>query len=88
MSRSRVTIHYSKLARTLKRREEENLKKKKKSLRKEKELGASPAVHWLRLHASSAGDIGSIPGWATKIPQAMFSSVQFSRSVISDSATP
>ena len=34
MSRSRVTIHYSKLARTLKRLEEENLKTK--SLRKEK----------------------------------------------------
>ena len=29
-------------------------------------------VQWLRLHASNAGAPGSIPGWGTKIPQAMW----------------
>ena len=34
-------------------------------------LGTSSlAVQWLRLHASSAGGMGSIPGWRTKIPHA------------------
>ena len=33
-------------------------------------LGTSLAVHWLRLHASTAGGMGSIPGWGTKIPHA------------------
>ena len=28
-------------------------------------------VKWLRLHASTAGGMGSIPGRGTKIPQAM-----------------
>ena len=28
------------------------------------------AVQWLGLYASSAGGIGLIPGWGTKIPQA------------------
>ena len=28
-------------------------------------------VKWLRLHASTAGGAGSIPGRGTKIPQAM-----------------
>ena len=28
------------------------------------------AVHWLRLHTSTAGGMGSIPGWGTKVPQA------------------
>ena len=27
-------------------------------------------VQWLRLHASTAGGTGSIPGWGTKIPHA------------------
>ena len=26
--------------------------------------------HWLRLHASTAGNAGSVPGWETKIPHA------------------
>ena len=30
--------------------------------------GPSLAVQWLRLHASTAGDTGSIPGQGTKIP--------------------
>ena len=30
----------------------------------------SLAVQWLRLHASTAGGMGSIPGWGTKIPHA------------------
>ena len=32
--------------------------------------GNSPAVQWLRLHASTAGSMGSIPGWGTKISHA------------------
>ena len=28
-------------------------------------------VQWLRLHASNAGHVGSIPGQGTKIPHAM-----------------
>ena len=30
--------------------------------------GASLVVQWLRLCASTAGGMGSIPGWGTKIP--------------------
>ena len=33
--------------------------------------GNSLAVQWLELHASTAGDTGLIPGWGTKILQAM-----------------
>ena len=33
--------------------------------------GTSLVVQWLRLHASNAGGMGSIPGQGTKIPQAM-----------------
>ena len=32
--------------------------------------GTSLVVQWLGLHASNAGDMGSIPGWETKIPHA------------------
>ena len=32
--------------------------------------GTSLAVQWLRLHASTAGGMGSIPGRGTKIPHA------------------
>ena len=32
--------------------------------------GTSLAVQWLRLHASTAGGAGSIPGTGTKIPRA------------------
>ena len=32
--------------------------------------GASLAVQWLRLPASTAGATGSTPGWGTKIPHA------------------
>ena len=28
-------------------------------------------VQWLRLHTSTAGGAGSIPGWETKIPNAV-----------------
>ena len=34
--------------------------------------GTSPAVQWLRLHASTAGGVGSIPGQGTKIPHAVW----------------
>ena len=33
-------------------------------------IGNSLAVQWLGLRASTAGGMGSIPGWGTKIPQA------------------
>jgi len=29
--------------------------------------GTSLVVQWLRLHASNAGGVGSIPGWGIKI---------------------
>ena len=38
---------------------------------KEEIIGTSLAVQWLRLHTSTAGDTGSIPGWVTKIPRAV-----------------
>ena len=37
-------------------------------------LGTSLAVQWLRLCASSAGGVGSIPGQGTKIPHAVLCS--------------
>ena len=37
---------------------------------KMKAPGTSLAVRWLRLHTSTAGGAGSIPGWETKIPHA------------------
>ena len=33
-------------------------------------IGTSLAVQWLRLHTSTAGGAGSIPGGGTKIPRA------------------
>ena len=38
---------------------------------KRRAQGSSLAVQWLGLHASIAGGMGSIPGWGTKIPQAL-----------------
>ena len=35
-----------------------------------KSTGTSLAILWLRLHASNAGGMGSIPGRRNKIPQA------------------
>ena len=32
----------------------------------------SPVVQWLRLHASAAGAMSSIPRWGTKVPHAMW----------------
>ena len=34
--------------------------------------GTSLEIQWLRLHASTAGGAGSIPGQGTKIPHAMW----------------
>ena len=34
------------------------------------EFGVSQVVQWLRLHASTSGGMGSIPGLGTKIPHA------------------
>ena len=31
-------------------------------------MGASLVVQWLRLHAPSAGALGSIPGWEARFP--------------------
>ena len=33
-------------------------------------MGTSWVEQWLRLCASTAGGVGSIPGWRTKIPHA------------------
>ena len=38
--------------------------------RKAKRFGTALVVQWLRLHASNAGDAGSIPGLGNKIPHA------------------
>ena len=35
-------------------------------------LGTSQVVQWLRLHASTAEGLGSIPGQGTKIPHAVW----------------
>ena len=43
-----------------------------KMLSQEINEGTSLAVQWLRLHASTAGGTGSIPGCGTKIPHAMW----------------
>ena len=40
------------------------------------ETGTSLVVQWLRLHASNARDMASIPGQGTKIPHAMHRSQQ------------
>ena len=34
-------------------------------------METSLVVQWLRLCASTAGDVGLIPGWGTKIPHAI-----------------
>ena len=39
---------------------------------KDLKVGTFFAVRWLRLHASTSGDMGLIPGQATKIPHAMW----------------
>ena len=44
--------------------------KKTKTLTQKDRCRTSLAVQWLRLHASTAGGMGSIPGQGTKIPQA------------------
>ena len=35
-------------------------------------IGTSLAVQWLRLCTSTAGGSGSIPGWGTRIPHAVW----------------
>ena len=40
-----------------------------KSLIKNNSGGTSLVVQWLRLHTSTAGGTGSIPGLGTKIPR-------------------
>ena len=41
---------------------------------KTKNLGSSLMVQWLGLHTATAGGLGSIPGWGTKIPQTIWHS--------------
>ena len=41
-------------------------------------LETSLMVLWLRLYTSIAGDVGSVPGWRTKIPPAMQCGQKFS----------
>ena len=40
-------------------------------LSKKKTQGTSLVVPWLRLRASNAGYLGSIPGWGNRIPHAV-----------------
>ena len=44
----------------------------KKMLKKKKKLRNFLAVWWLELYASTAGGLGSISSWGTKIPQALW----------------
>ena len=44
----------------------------KKMLKKKKNLRNFLAVWWLELYASTAGGLGSISSWGTKIPQALW----------------
>ena len=37
---------------------------------KQKEIGTSVAIQWLRLCTSSSGGTGLIPGWELKMPHA------------------
>ena len=41
------------------------------STKKPGKQGTSPAVRWLRLHTSTVGGEGSIPGQGTKIPRSV-----------------
>ena len=45
---------------------------KAKAVLKNKVLATFLAVQWLRLHASNAGGVGSIPCQGTKIPHAVW----------------
>ena len=47
-----------------------NLKQKGIKLCKMEEMGTSLVGQWLRIHLPMQGDMGSIPGWRTKIPHA------------------
>ena len=41
-------------------------------------------VQWLRLNTSTAGGIGSIPGWGTKIPHALWVQTKEKKKCLSD----
>lgn len=34
-------------------------------------MGTSLGTQWFRLHATTAGDVGSIPDWGPRIPHAL-----------------
>ena len=43
-------------------------------LSKNLKTGTSLVIQWLRLHASTAGGMASVPGWRTKIPHVTWGS--------------
>ena len=49
----------------------EEKKKSHSSWKKKKKRGVSLVVQWFRLRASTAGDMGSIPAWGSKVPHAV-----------------
>ena len=56
--------------------------------RKAKRFGTALVVQWLRLHASNAGDAGSIPGLGNKIPHATGHSQKKRKAESFDDVTP
>ena len=42
----------------------------------------SLVVQWIRLHASTVGHVGSIPGWGTKILHAVWHSQKIKNNII------
>ena len=52
-----------------------------KSKHKNYQAGTSQVVQWLRLCAANAGDVGSIPSGATKIPHAMRHSLKIKKNI-------
>ena len=47
-------------------------------------LGTSLVVQWLRLHVSKPGGYGSIPGWGTDFPHALWRGKEKNRASIKD----
>lgn len=43
---------------------------------KKKDIGTSLVAHWLRLYVSTAGGMGSTPGWETKTLHTLYSVTQ------------
>ena len=64
----------TKIVRHAKKQENKTHNEEKKIQLKPNKTGNSLAVQWLELQALTAEGLGSIPGWGTKIPQAMWHS--------------